>query len=445
VNLFGARRVPYMARRNYIIELQHIVLWGVFVGMFEGTVSSIVVAKTFDAEPWLITIVMSTPMLSNLMGLVWGSLASGRRKLPLFMLLCGATAAMIGSVALTPETKLGGWIFAGQILLGRVMLSGCMTLRSSLWKHNYPAVERGRIVARLQLVRFSLAIATVTCASLLFDWSPSVYVWVYPVAALLGCGAILAIRRTHVRGEVAELKLIAARNAAAPRLGAWARFIRPVSAAVEVLRGDHAFARYCLGMMCLGMANMMIMPILTIMVTRELRLSYYHCCNLTDVLPRIMMMGSLFLWANLFDRVGVVRFRVVNACIWVSGALAGGVAAVIIYYSNYQDSLSLFTTAVAFVALSRIAHGLGMGGGAIAWTLGHLHFAEPAKAEIYMGTHVFLTGIRGVIAPFLGTFLYLGWGPLAFVVATAIGTAGICTFALLAKDERRNADSSRHT
>ncbi len=77
MDLLGIRRVPFMARRNYVIEMQHLFLWGIFAGMFEGSVSSIVVAKTFNAGPWLITVVMATPMFSNLMGLVWGTLAGG--------------------------------------------------------------------------------------------------------------------------------------------------------------------------------------------------------------------------------------------------------------------------------------------------------------------------------------------------------------------------------
>ncbi|MFH1419758.1 MAG: hypothetical protein ABII12_15910 [Planctomycetota bacterium] len=437
MDLFGVRRVPFMARRNYIIEVQHLFLWGIFAGMFEGTVSSIVVAKTFDAEPWLITIVMATPMFSNLMGLAWGAAATGRRKLPLFALFAAASSAMIGSVALTPASSLGGWIFAGQILVARMMLSGCVTVRSSLWKHNYPSIERGRIVARLQFVRFSFAVATVTCVSLLFDRNPLIYVWVYPAVAMIGCAAILAIRRTHVRGEVVELKHIAEKAAAIPRGSLRSRLLHPVVAGIEVLRADPAFARYSLGMMFLGAGNMMIMPIMTIMITKQLHLSYYHSCNLMDVLPRMMMMGSLILWAGLFDRVGVVRFRVLNACVWVSGIVAGGIAAVIIYFTDYMDSVPLFATAVTFVALSRIGQGFGMGGGAIAWNLGHLHFAEPEKAEVYMGVHVFLAGVRGLAAPFLGTFLYTVNGPLAFAVALSSGVVAIGIFILLARAERR--------
>ncbi len=431
MDILGIQRVPHMARRNYIVEMQHMFLWGIFAGMFEGSVSSIVAAKTFNAGPWLITIVVATPMFSNLMGLVWGTLATGRRKLPLFMVLATACVAMIGSIALTPDIRIGGWIFAGQILLARVMLSGCMTVRASLWKHNYPAVQRGRIIARLQTVRFSLAIATVTCVSLLFDLSPAVYIYTYPVAGLIGGAAVLAVRRLRVRGEPAELKAIARQ---ADRGASSSRLLAPLSAMISVLRNDPTFARYCLAMMLLGIANMMIIPVMTIIITRQLSMNYYHSCNLMEVLPRVLMMGSLIPWANLFDRVGVVRFRVLNACVWTSATVTGGIGAWIIATWGI-DSVAPFAVAVTFVALSRIGEGLGRGGGAIAWNLGHLHFAEPAKAEVYMGTHVFLTGLRGMAAPFLGTYLYIHHGLAAFVVALILAIGSVWVFVNLARRE----------
>lgn len=436
MDLFRAQSVPLMARRNYLIEVRHLLLWGVFAGIFEGSVSSIVVAKTFNAGPWLITIVMATPMFSNLMGLVWGSIATNRRKLPLFLTLATSAAAMIGSVAFAPVNEYGGYVFAAQILLARTLLSGCMTVRSGLWKHNYPARLRGRIAARLQLVRFSLAIATVTCVSMMFDLNPRIYVYVYPLAALIGVVAVFLLRGIHVRGEKTELAKLS-HDLEHSSLSSRQGFFGPVHSAIDVLRNDRDYRQYMLAMTLLGSANIMIMPIMTIIVTKQLLLSYYHSCNLLEVLPRLLMMISIMPWAGLFDRVGVVRFRIVNACAWTGASLFGGLGAAVIYYFDIFESLAAFITAVIFVGISRLCEGLGKGGGAIAWNIGHLHFAGSANAEIYMGTHVFLTGIRGLIAPFFGTLLYMHYGPLAFVVATSLALAGVFTFASLARVQRR--------
>lgn len=440
MDFFGVGRVPYMARRNYLIEIRHLLMWGVFAGTFEGSVSSVVAAKTFHADWFLITLVMSTPMVANLMGLLWGRIAAGRRKRPLFMVFALATALMIGSIALAPAGPAGGWVFVAQILLARMMLSGCLTVRAGLWKHNYPQVFRGRIAARLQLVRFSMGIATVTAVSLLFDMDPLIYTMIYPVAAAVGMISVLALRPMHVRGERLELRRAAetaAGVAAADRDGLLASMIR-------VLRGDRAFARYCLAMMLIGSANMMIMPVLTIIVTRQLYLSYFHSCNLLEVLPRALMMGSLMPWAALFDRVGAVRFRCVNGAVWASATVFGGIGAAVLEYAGVDSAVG-FPVMLAAIALATLTQGLGRGGGAIAWNLGHLHFAEPDKTDIYMGIHVTLAGLRGLAAPFMGTALYAWFGWPAFGVAFVFALSGVMVFRSLARAERRTGGCDRAT
>jgi hypothetical protein len=94
------------------------------------------------------------------------------------------------------------------------------------------------------------------------------------------------------------------------------------------------------------------------------------------------------------------------------------------------------------LAAARLVLGVARGGGSIAWQLGHNHFAPPERAGLYMSVHVTLTGLRGLIAPFLGMWLYVGSAPrdLAGIALPAfpgvggwamIGAAGISTLASL--------------
>ena len=76
----GARRLPYMARRPFVIEVRHFLFWGLFAGLVEGTVSAVVVSKTFNAGPLLITIVQATPAFANLVSLFWGAMIVDRKS-----------------------------------------------------------------------------------------------------------------------------------------------------------------------------------------------------------------------------------------------------------------------------------------------------------------------------------------------------------------------------
>jgi hypothetical protein len=58
--------------------------------------------------------------------------------------------------------------------------------------------------------------------------------------------------------------------------------------------------------------------------------------------------------------------------------------------------------------VSAVIQGLAFGGGVLAWNLGHLDFAPAHRASEYMGVHVTLTGLRGLIAPFLAVGIWKG-------------------------------------
>jgi hypothetical protein len=78
--------------------------------------------------------------------------------------------------------------------------------------------------------------------------------------------------------------------------------------------------------------------------------------------------------------------------------------------------------------------GLSTAGANLGWNLGHNDFASLGQAQHYMGVHVTLTGVRGLIAPSVGMLCYQllealrpGLGiaalalPLAMIIAGAIG------------------------
>ncbi|HVP12440.1 MAG TPA: MFS transporter [Phycisphaerae bacterium] len=436
-----------MARRNFAIEIRHLFLWGLFAGLVEGTVSAVVVSKTFGGTDLLITIVQATPAFANLSSLLWGAMLVGRRKLPVFMALAAAAVAVAFSVAFTPNSGFGGWIFALQICLSRVFMSGVVTAQAGLWRANYPKTHRGRITASLQIVRTIMSLPVILGCGLLFDRDESAYRWFYPAIACIGAVGLLVFRLIHVRGEA---KALAARAAGGTDSTADADLIAPftLSALVspwqvfgrmrEALRQDPRFARYCTAQMCIGTANLMIMPVNTIILTKVLNLTYTASNGLLDIIPRIAMILTLPLWARLFDRVGVLRFRVVNSGCWCGSLLFCGLGAYLAAAHERSPAAGLLGAAITAYIVGRVVDGLAQSGGAIAWYIGHLHFAEDEKAELYMGIHVSLTGLRGLLAPFVGTLLYAFSGWSAFAVAFVISAVGMGIFAKLAREERRS-------
>lgn len=115
-------------------------------------------------------------------------------------------------------------------------------------------------------------------------------------------------------------------------------------------------------------------------------------------------------WGKLFDRVSFVPYRLsLNVLLFSS---------VLIFFSS-QSFLGL--------AIGSSLAGFANGGASIAWSLWVTKLAPSGLESEYMSAHVFMTGIRGACAPFLGYFILsnLGFEGMAYFSCCLILASGI--------------------
>jgi hypothetical protein len=96
--------------------------------------------------------------------------------------------------------------------------------------------------------------------------------------------------------------------------------------------------------------------------------------------------------------------------------------------------------------------GIADAGGALAWNLGHNDYAKDHNAAQYMGVHVTLTGIRGLIAPFLGVGIYnllehghAGWGVWTFLPCLMLNVSGAIGFVRMRRELQSATSASART
>jgi hypothetical protein len=456
LDLLGVRSLPFLARRNYYHEFKQLLLWSVLAGLIEGQFASVIVSKTFNGSERLIAIASATPIGAHIFSLLWGMLCVGRPKVRLGVLFASGAALCTAVVGAIPTSPVGAIFFLCQMAAAQVLLTGMLTVRTAFWKSNYPHSSRGRITARLQGVRFVVSVLAVLVASAVCDRDPTAYRYVFPISALFGALGIMLLPRLHIRGEKSEL-----RHSDRPVAGddPRTRIVEPFSLTAllspghvfgqmyRVLRDDRRFLEYCVAQLLSGLANLMTISIIVAVVTRSLQTGdawgFWISTGLIVALPRLVMLGSLRRWGRLFDRLGVVRFRAVNVVFWTA-TLAVGLAATMVTVGPASLDPTYLPIAVALFALRAIMYGLSIGGGALAWHLGHLHFARPDQAEIYLGIHVSLTGMRGLIAPLVGMWLWnkIGWP--VWIIAIALSLGSLVIYVVMAKRERTQTSKSQN-
>ena len=434
----------------------HLLPWSVLAGLVEGHFASIIVAKTFNGSERLIAIAAATPAAAFLFSLFWGMLCAGRPKIRLLTVITLATVLLTGVLGAVPATHGGAVWFVTQMAAAQALLSGVVTVRSAVWRSNYPHAARGRITARLQGLRFIVSITAVLLAARCCDHDPASYRFIFPAAALAGLVGIWIMQRIHIRGERGELRRYSAMasngtlDVRGPQTVASLLSPRRVLAGmVGVLRRDRRFAQYCVAQSFIGVANLMTVPVVVAVIGQRMSLGdawgFWISTGLIQALPQFLRLGSLARWARLFDRVGVVRFRAFNVVFWVFSISFGALATIVAIQGESFGGAAL-PLAVTLFAVRGVLSGIGLGGGALAWNLGHLHFAKSDEAEVYMGIHVFLTGVRGVVAPLMGMWLFATIGWSVWLVALASCLTSLVLFIRMARQEPTSSvDAARGT
>lgn len=435
---FSTRGIPRMARPSFRVELAHALPWAVLIGCVEGNIAGIVAKKTFDASPMLTSAIWSLPIVANVMNLFWGVVLRGKPFRRAYIMLACCAALVVGSVALTPAAwaRWGAVLFACQVGLTHVFISGLLTLRSTWWRANYPATHRARITSRLHVLRFLVITTVGIAATQLFDHDPLLYRYLYPAAAAIGLTSLLPLRSLRIRGERRDRAQLHAAHAerrdAGLRSGGLVGGLHEI---FEILHTDTLFRNYMIAQFLLGSANFFTDAVLINVLTDTLNCSYFQSYLIMFLIPTGMMLLSMPRWAPYLDRVGVVQFRVTNSAMWIVSYVAV-VSAVILLEFGAEYWFALM---VGLLVVGRVVNGLCRGGGGLAWTLGHLHFARSNQAELYMGIHVALTGLRGLVMPQISTALNTQVGNLSFLGSIVLAAGALVMFTWLARIDRARA------
>jgi len=403
-------------RREQVTELT----LPVATSLMEGGFVAVVAAKTFDVEPWVLAVISASSMFGNLSSFFWNRVGNARPKVPLIVVLQSLVLVCVLAIAASPRSDAGAWVLVASTIGCRLLIAGIITTRSVAWSLNYGRNLRARATGRLQLLSSFMIVMTTSVAGLLMDAHPENFRWLYAGGALVGAVGVWSFSRVVVLGEKRHRVLERRSDEDGAERN---RFF-------AILRGDRHYARYQLHQFTSGVAAMMLEPALVYLVSRQIGASYIASIGITMIIPFLLNLATLPLWARYLDRVHVAEFRARQNALWVIGIL-------VMFVGAWQMSL-------AWLALGRVITGIVNGGGSLAWQLGHNDFAPREQLSAYMGIHVTLTGVRGAFAPFLGMALYLGWDARGGLPAMpGIGAALFLVSAALAVSAWRGFDRLR--
>jgi hypothetical protein len=456
---FHPRSLRPMLRGNYARELLAWTFIPVMLAGMQSGAMAIILIKTFAGLPGTternlglaVGTIGAAAAIGNLTSSIWATVSWGKPKVRFIVWLMVASSLCVGLIALVPANATGAWMMVGLVLMGWVFWSGVITIRTTVWRANYPGSDRTLIAGRLASVQALVLAGSGLAIGWLLDEfsqgaSPGGWVAglagllgieetssslgqlafrvIFPTLALFGILGALIYARVRLRGQ--------SRLARAERGGS--SHDRPSFnplVAFTVLRRDRSYRSYMLCQFVLGTGNLMLFAPLALVLTEQFETSYLLGILITGIIPLALMPMVIPAWARLLGRLHVIAFRALHSWLFVITGLLFLVG----------TTLDLFP----LIVLGAICMGIAFGGGVLAWNLGHQHFAPAHQDALYMSVHVTLTGVRGIIGPYLGVLIYEGLRPSGhggwvFGVSMLLTTVGAIGFMLLNRSRHRRQD-----
>ena len=380
-------------RERLTFQLERLRAFG--MGVLEtasATFLLLIAHRIFSAGPATKAIIQGSGSLGLLLSpiaVLWAAhrnLHAGTAAARLF--LFGAISLTLA--ALTPTLP----IFVAGTLAAFVAITAATPFFAGIYEANYRADRRGDLYSRNIIIRIAGSVSFAWAAGLLLEHRPSAW-----PAILLCYAAALAIGAVCLH-----------RCPAVPiRTASGSHPLR----SFKVVRDDARFRWTLVSWMLMGFANLTMFPLRVEYLSNTrygLNLSATDIALLTSIIPNVARLCFSRAWGRLFDRMDFLTLR----AILNTGFMLG--------------ILSFFTgTGWPGLTAGAILFGISNAGSDVAWTLWVTKFAPPGRVTEYMAVHTFLTGLRGIVAPFAAFYLasHAGIGPTATAMALMILTASL--------------------
>lgn len=234
------------------------------------------------------------------------------------------------------------------------------------------------------------------------DHVPESWRYLFPATALLGIISTLPIKRIKI--EATEREEITSQDKKIDHL------LNPWKSGWRVLKERVDFAKFQWGFFLGGAGLMIIQPVLPVYFSDVLSLSYSDVLTAIAALKGIGFALSSPMWVKFFN-----RSRIFILCAYVT--LAAAAFPLLLIFAHTSSSI---------IYIAYLGYGVMQGGSELSWKMSGPVFAGEKDSAPYSSVNILAVGVRGLIFPFLGSFLFMQTGSPAVVLLAGMG---LCLFA----------------
>lgn len=272
-----------------------------------------------------------------------------------------------------------------------------------LLKTNIPEEERKNVFAYSSACyHVGGAVLALIIASVL-DNSYEAWRFLFPCFALISFGSILFLLKIPIKTSF----LIS--DSLEPSISFKEKIQKPWKDSIALLKTRPDFAKFQIGFMLGGGGLMLWQPALPQFFFDILHLNFKELTIAITLCKSLGYICSLPLWTRLMGKVDIFTF-----C---------GVVSFIAFL--FPFGLIAAEWHLLWLYAAYIIYGLMQGGSELSWNLSGPIFSRHEDSSLYSGVNVVTVGLRGCVAPPLGSLLCYLQGPLSTLM---IGSA-LCVLA----------------
>lgn len=416
-------------RQQFNKELASWSLIAFAMAAFEGGVAGVLVNHLYRGlvdEFWLnqaIAVVSGAPAIANLASPFWARMEQGKDKVKLVAILSSLCSLSLMFYILAPVNSAGVLFAVIGSLFSRICWSGILTVRSAVWRANYPRYIRAKITAAFSLPMAIILSFTGILIGMISEYSETDFRWLYVILLLMGMVGANLYRNLEIKNAESMVKKEMHLRQKEGKF--------TLKTLLKILHINKPFRHYMGAMFIFGSGNLMFMAPLILILNDQFSISQWQQILITSSLPLAALPITIRLWAKLLNRMHIIQYRAIHS--W-SFVVALGLFA-----------LSSVLNQPWMLWLASMAFGTAVSGAILGWNLGHHDFTTPERASQYMAVHVTLTGVRGLIMPVIGVNVYewflsmdVSYGKYMLILPFILSFSGAISFVYLSHKNPAN-------
>ena len=225
---------------------------------------------------------------------------------------------------------------------------------------------------------------------LLLDFNNYIFVYVFPIMAILGVLSIFLLTKIQFpKEEVVKI-----------RKNIFESVYQSGKNMYCILKDNVPYRHFEFGFMMYGFAFMFTTPILFIYFYDELNLNYVSVAfyrNAYNIIAILLLPWFGKLMGRTDPRIfGILTYSSLGLYIFFLG-----ITSYVPFHFEFLN-IKLYYSLIAYV----IFHGVFAASMVLLWNIGSSYFCKPHEAGTYQSLHLSLVGLRALIAPLFGIFFY---------------------------------------